>query len=28
MEALEAAILQGLGYPDPYVTEKGAPDEN
>jgi len=27
MEALEAAILQGLGYPDPYAAEKGAPDE-
>jgi probable rRNA maturation factor len=27
MEALETAILQGLGYPDPYASEKGAPDE-
>ncbi|QNM99039.1 rRNA maturation RNase YbeY [Chitinimonas koreensis] len=23
MEALETAILQGLGYPDPYAGEKG-----
>jgi len=27
MEALETAILQSLGYPDPYLSEKGAPDE-
>ncbi|WP_223879281.1 rRNA maturation RNase YbeY [Chitinimonas arctica] len=26
METLETAILQGLGYPDPYLLEKGAPD--
>ncbi len=26
MEALETAILQGLDYPDPYLSEKGAPD--
>ncbi|HEY9100499.1 MAG TPA: rRNA maturation RNase YbeY [Chitinimonas sp.] len=26
MEALETAILQLLGYPDPYLLEKGAPD--
>lgn len=27
MESLETAILQSLGYPDPYLSEKGAPDE-
>jgi probable rRNA maturation factor len=27
MEALETAILQGLGYDDPYASEKGAPDQ-
>lgn len=26
MESLETAILQTLGYPDPYLAEKGAPD--
>ncbi|PHV11997.1 rRNA maturation RNase YbeY [Chitinimonas sp. BJB300] len=26
MEALETAILASLGYPDPYLSEKGAPD--
>ncbi|MGQ5524741.1 rRNA maturation RNase YbeY [Chitinimonas sp. PSY-7] len=26
MEALETAILASLGYPDPYASEKGAPD--
>ncbi|WP_460535953.1 rRNA maturation RNase YbeY [Chitinimonas naiadis] len=28
MEALETAILQTLGYPDPYLIEKGAPDSD
>ena len=26
MESLETAILLGLGFPDPYLSEKGAPD--
>lgn len=28
MESLETLIMQGLGYPDPYLDEKAAPDES